>query len=140
MEDVLQDLNAEILKCTHCGLCLNQCPTYRILGWEMDSPRGRIRLMRGATEGIFELSPSFAEHMDVCLACRACQTACPASLNFGQMVEAARWQALQTRSQKPTERALRWVVFKQLFPHPRRFRAFAALMKFYQRSGMQSIA
>ena len=131
---------SEILKCTHCGLCLNQCPTYRVLGWEMDSPRGRIRLMRGVTEGLFEVTPAFAEHMDVCLACRACQTACPANLNFGQMVEAARAQALQTLPQKPLPRFLRWLVLKQLFPYPRRLTAAATMLKFYQRSGMQSLA
>lgn len=131
---------AEILKCTHCGLCLNQCPTYRVLGWEMDSPRGRIRLMRGVTEGLFEMTPAFAEHMDVCLACRACQTACPASLNFGQMVEAARAQAVQTLPQKPLPRLLRWLVIEQLFPYPARVIAVAALLRFYQRSGLQWLA
>src|SRR5512143_3257879 len=113
----------EILKCTHCGLCLNQCPTYRVLGWEMDSPRGRIRQMRGVAEGLREVTVEFAEHMDVCLACRACQTACPASINYGPMVEAARWQALQTLPHKPAARALRWLVLRQIFPHPSRLHA-----------------
>ncbi len=131
---------AEILKCTHCGLCLNQCPTYRVLGWEMDSPRGRIRLMRGVTEGLFEVNESFAEHMDVCLACRACQTACPANINFGQMVEAARWQALSTLPKKPLPRLLHWAILKQLFPYPARLRGVASLLWFYQRSGLQSLA
>jgi glycolate oxidase iron-sulfur subunit len=131
---------AEILKCSHCGLCLNQCPTYRVLGWEMDSPRGRIRLMRGVTEGQFEVTPAFAEHMDVCLACRACQTACPANLNFGEMVEAARAQALQTLPQTPQARILRWLVFKQLFPHPRRLKLAITFLKLYQRLGLQWLA
>jgi Fe-S oxidoreductase len=131
---------SELLKCTHCGLCLNQCPTYRVLGWEMDSPRGRIRLMRGVTEGLFEVTPRFAEHMDVCLACRACQTACPASIGFGEMVEAARGQALQTLPQKPIPRLMRWLVLKQLFPHPNRLNFAAALLRFYQRSGLQFVA
>jgi len=131
---------AEILKCTHCGLCLNQCPTYRVLGWEMDSPRGRIRLMRGVTEGLFEVTPEFSLHMDACLACRACQTACPASLDFGQMVEAARAQALQTLPQKPRARFLRWLFFQQLFPHPARLRLAATLLKIYQRVGLQMLA
>ncbi len=130
----------DILKCTHCGLCLNQCPTYRVLGWEMDSPRGRIRLMRGVTEGLYDVTPSFAEHMDVCLACRACQTACPASINFGQMVEAARAQALQSVPQKPLARFLRWLVLKQLFPHQWRLKLLARSLRLYQRSGMQSLA
>lgn len=131
---------AEILKCTHCGLCLNQCPTYRVLGWEMDSPRGRIRLMRGVTEGLFEMTPTFAEHMDVCLACRACQTACPANLNFGQMVEAARAQAVSSLPPKPSSRFLRWLVLGQFFPYPARLNSIAALLRFYQRSGLQALA
>ncbi|MEP7199525.1 MAG: (Fe-S)-binding protein, partial [Chloroflexota bacterium] len=131
---------SEILKCTHCGMCLNQCPTYRTLGWEMDSPRGRIYLMRGVAEGRFEIDTMFALHMDVCLACRACQTACPANIDFGKMVEAARWQVNQALPQSRREKFLRWFVFGQLFPHNRRLRAFASLMKIYQRSGMQWLA
>jgi Fe-S oxidoreductase len=140
MEDAFQDLFPEMLKCTHCGLCLNECPTYRVLGWEMDSPRGRIRQMRGAVEGLREVTVDFAEHMDVCLACRACQTACPGNLNFGQMVEAARWQALQTLPQKRLSRVLRWLTFNQLFPHPRRVRLVASLLRLYQQSGLQALA
>ncbi len=131
---------SEIMKCTHCGLCLNQCPTYRVLGWEMDSPRGRIRQMRGVAEKSREVTLEFAEHMDVCLACRACQTACPANLNFGEMVEAARAQALQTLPQRPLSRALRWLVFEQLFPHPRRLDFVGALLRIYQQSGLQALA
>ncbi len=131
---------SEMLRCTHCGLCLNQCPTYRVLGWEMDSPRGRIYLMRGVAEGRFEIDAMFAEHMDVCLACRACQTACPANIDFGKMVEAARWQVNQKRPQSRRERFVRWLVFKQLFPSNERLRFAATLMKIYQRSGMQWLA
>ena len=131
---------SEMLRCTHCGMCLNQCPTYRALGWEMDSPRGRIYLMRGVAEGHFELDAMFANHMDVCLACRACQTACPANIDFGKMVEAARWQVNQTLPQSRTEKLIRWLVFKQLFPHNTRLRLFATLTKLYQRSGLQALA
>ncbi|MGB8645212.1 MAG: heterodisulfide reductase-related iron-sulfur binding cluster [Anaerolineae bacterium] len=130
----------EILKCTHCGLCLNQCPTYRVLGWEMDSPRGRIRQMRGVSEGLREVTPEFAGHMDACLACRACTTACPASINYGPMVEAARAQALQTLPQTPRARALRWLVFRQLFPYPERLHRVGSLMRLYQRTGAQWLA
>jgi len=106
----------------------------------MDSPRGRIRFMRGVTEGVQDVTPVFSLHMDVCLACRACQTACPASINFGEMVEAARAQALQTLPQKPLARFMRWAVLRQLFMHPARLNFFATLIKFYQRSGMQWLA
>lgn len=131
---------SEILRCTHCGMCLNQCPTYRVLGWEMDSPRGRIYLMRGVAEGRFEIDPMFAKHMDVCLACRACQTACPASIDFGKMVEAARWQVNQALPQSRREKFVRWLVFRQLFPHNGRLRFFATLTRLYQRTGMQWLA
>ncbi|MBI3732080.1 MAG: (Fe-S)-binding protein [Chloroflexi bacterium] len=131
---------AEILRCTHCGLCLNQCPTYRVLGWEMDSPRGRIYLMRGVAEGRFEIDATFALHMDVCLACRACQTACPASIDFGKMVEAARGQAHQALPQSRRERLLRRWVFGGIFPRNDRLRLVARLIALYQRSGMQALA
>src|SRR5512140_3764586 len=121
----------EMLKCTHCGLCLNQCPTYRVLGWEMDSPRGRIRQMRGVSEGLREVTFEFAEHMDVCLACRACTTACPASIQYGPMVEAARSQALHTLPQKPASRLLRWAIIKQLFTEPERLHLAASVMRLY---------
>src|SRR5437879_1576086 len=131
---------SEMLRCTHCGLCLNQCPTYRALGWEMDSPRGRIYLMRGVAEGRLGIDSMFAEHMDVCLACRACQTACPAGIDFGKMVEAARWQVNQTLPKSRTEKFVRWAVFEQLFPHTGRLRLFATLMMLYQRMGLQTLA
>jgi glycolate oxidase iron-sulfur subunit len=131
---------SETLRCTHCGMCLNQCPTYRTLGWEMDSPRGRIYLMRGVAEGRFGIDSMFAEHMDVCLACRACQTACPANIDFGKMVEAARWQVNQAIPKSRTERFVRWAVFEKLFPNNGRLRFCATLMMLYQRLGMQALA
>ena len=131
---------SEMLRCTHCGMCLNQCPTYRTLGWEMDSPRGRIYLMRGVADGRFEIDSMFAEHMDVCLACRACQTACPANIDFGKMVEAARWQVNHALPKSRTEKFVRWAVFEQLFPNNGRLRLFATLMLLYQRLGIQALA
>ena len=131
---------SEILRCTHCGMCLNQCPTYRTLGWEMDSPRGRIYLMRGVAEGRFEIDSMFAGHMDMCLACRACQTACPANIDFGKMVEAARWQVNQALPKSRAEKFVRWTVFQQLFPNNGRLRLFATLIMLYQRLGLQALA
>ena len=131
---------AEILRCTHCGLCLDHCPTYRVLGVESDSPRGRIYQMRAVAEGRYEVNADFAEHMNVCLACRACETACPANVGFGQLVEAARWEAVAGLPMSRRERFWRWLILRQLFPHPRRLRWAGWLLRFYQRSGLQSLA
>jgi glycolate oxidase iron-sulfur subunit len=76
-------------RCIHCGLCLNACPTYRVLGLEMDSPRGRIRQMAQVSEGA-PITPAYLEHIGLCLACRGCETACPSGVRYGRMIEDAR--------------------------------------------------
>src|SRR5437016_11937058 len=86
-------------KCIHCGLCLNSCPTYRELGVEMDSPRGRIYQMVQVAAGA-PVSPSYVEHIGLCLACRACETACPSGVEYGRLVEAARAD-IQNRTRQP---------------------------------------
>src|SRR5262245_44539822 len=118
--------------CVHCGICLPTCPTYRVLGEEMDSPRGRIYLMRAAAEGRIGLTPGVARHLDLCLGCRACETACPSGVPFGHLLEAARGQ-LERRGvkAKDTDHAtlaflLRW------FPHPRRLAPMFLLLRLYQ--------
>src|SRR5437762_6234381 len=85
------------LDCIHCGLCLSSCPTYRVLGSEMDSPRGRIYLMRAFDEGRAQITSSFEEHMFRCLDCRACETACPSGVHFGEMMEVVRGQITKQR-------------------------------------------
>src|SRR5439155_21123059 len=76
-------------RCVHCGLCLNACPTYRELGVEMDSPRGRIYQMVQVASGA-PITESYREHIDLCLACRGCESACPSGVRYGRMVEDAR--------------------------------------------------
>src|SRR6202167_3578484 len=78
-------------KCVHCGLCLNACPTYRELGLEMDSPRGRVYQMVQVSNGA-PITPSYEEHIALCLACRGCESACPSGVPYGRMVEDARCQ------------------------------------------------
>src|ERR687888_362474 len=82
---------ALLKQCVHCGLCLDYCPTYRVLGVEMDSPRGRIYQIKSVYEGkIAPDDPKFAEHIYACLDCRACQTVCPAGVQYGALIEGAR--------------------------------------------------
>src|SRR6266705_1497871 len=88
-------------QCIHCGFCLPTCPTYAVLGVEMDSPRGRIYQMQAVAEGRMEISPEFVEHMYCCLGCRACETACPSGVQFGKLIEAAREQIQMEVEQTP---------------------------------------
>ncbi len=93
-------LRADLDKCVHCGLCLNSCPTYRELGVEMDSPRGRIYQMVQVNEGKTAINPSYIEHLDLCLACRGCETACPSGVQYGKLIEAARAE-IEQHIQRP---------------------------------------
>jgi len=84
--------NEIIEKCVHCGFCLPVCPTYVLWGQEMDSPRGRIYLMKMASDGTTEMNPKWVSHIDSCLGCMACTTACPSGVDYGKLIEATRSQ------------------------------------------------
>ncbi|PYM57026.1 MAG: glycolate oxidase, partial [Candidatus Rokuibacteriota bacterium] len=127
-----------ILDCVHCGICLPQCPTYRVLGQEMDTPRGRIYLMRAAAEGRIGLTPNFVTHMDRCLGCRACETACPAGVPFGRLLEEVRGQ-IERKVPRPVSRRLLGRLILGVFPEPRRLASVLRLMRLYQRSGLQGL-
>ena len=123
------------LDCIHCGLCLSSCPTYRVLGSEMDSPRGRIYLMRAFDEGRAKITDSFVEHMSRCLDCRACETACPSGVHFGQMME-------EMRGTITEQRPAHWItrlVLRHIFPYPWRFQLASRMLQLYRAIGIQSL-
>jgi glycolate oxidase iron-sulfur subunit len=127
-----------INQCVHCGFCLPACPTYALWGQEMDSPRGRIYLMKMASEGTATMTPQWVEHMDKCLGCMSCMTACPSGVDYGKLIEAARAQVERHHPRSIGERWHRKLIFS-LFPHVNRLRAMRPLLQFYQRSGLQQL-
>ena len=127
----------ELYQCVHCGLCLNQCPTYRALRLEPESPRGRIHLVKAAADGRIELNDRFKDHLYLCLLCRACETACPSGVQYGHIAETAREQLGPPGS--PRMRTALNFAFTQLFPHPSRLRVLAGLLRLYQRTGLQRL-
>ncbi len=127
-------------RCVHCGLCLNHCPTYRLWGMEADSPRGRIRQMLLVDQGELELGDSFVTHVDRCLDCRACETACPSGVEYGKLVEFTRAQIEEQHPRGLFSRLARDAFFRHLLPYPRRIDLAARLTKMYQRSGLAAFA
>ena len=125
-----------IADCVHCGFCLPTCPTYLVWEEEMDSPRGRIVLMR---QGYEEISAPLVEHIDRCLGCMACVTACPSGVQYDKLIEDTRAQLDRNFERPPGERAYRRLVF-ELFTHPGRLRAAAPLVAAARRTGLARVA
>jgi glycolate oxidase iron-sulfur subunit len=130
----------KLLACIHCGLCLEACPTYVITGDENDGPRGRLYLMRAVGEG--RLSPeskSFERHIDRCLGCRACEQVCPAGVEYGQLLEAARAELFTTAVQPGfTYRTLRFAL-KHIWLHPARLKIGFAVARLFRDSGFAAL-
>jgi glycolate oxidase iron-sulfur subunit len=122
----------------HCGLCLNACPTYRELGLEMDSPRGRVYQMVQVANGA-AITPSYIEHIDLCLACRGCESACPSGVRYGRMVEDARAEIEAGRKRGPLARAARRMIFSRLLQSRAWMSAAGSLLYLYQASGMKAL-
>jgi glycolate oxidase iron-sulfur subunit len=117
-------------KCVHCGFCLPTCPTYLLWGEEMDSPRGRIYLMKAGNEGRAEMSPSYVQHFDACLGCLACVTACPSGVEYAPLIEKQRARIEQTYDRSTGDRLFRGLLMS-LIPYPWRMRiALAPLALF----------
>jgi len=130
----------DFARCVHCGLCLNHCPTYRLWHLEADSPRGRIRQMILVNEGKLPLASVFVNHIDKCLDCRSCETACPSGVEYGKLVEHARAR-IENEYRRPWfARMMRSFVFESLLPFPSRIASLGRFLRFYQRSGLQAFA
>jgi glycolate oxidase iron-sulfur subunit len=125
--------------CVHCGFCLPTCPTYTLWGEEMDSPRGRIVLMKeGLREGS-ELSPTLVTHIDRCLGCMACVTACPSGVQYDKLIEDTRAQIERNYERPPGQRAVKRAIF-ELFPHPGRLRALVPSLAAARALGVTRLA
>jgi len=125
--------------CVHCGLCLSFCPTYVELGTEMDSPRGRIATMRSLYEGRFGLDAEVVRHLDLCLGCRACETACPSGVHYGELIEGVR-PFIEQHYQRPLpERLKRWAI-NTIFSKPLGMRLFSFLLKTGAALGLSRLA
>ena len=126
-------------RCVHCGLCLNACPTYRELGLEMDSPRGRIYQMVQVANGA-AISDSYREHIDLCLACRGCESACPSGVRYGRMVEDARAELEMHTHRGWFARRLRRLVFVQVLPSRSALSVAGTLLYLFEVSGLKTLA
>ncbi len=127
----------DLYRCVHCGFCLTACPTYLETGLETESPRGRILLMKAAHEGRIALTDEVVSHWDLCLQCRACEVACPAGVPYGRLMEYTRAQVQRRRPGPLAARLMRWLVLRQILPHPGRLELTARLLRSYQRTGLQ---
>ena len=132
-------LESDLRKCVHCGLCLNACPTYRELGVEMDSPRGRIYQMVEVAEGRSLIGDDYIEHIELCLACRSCETACPSGVQYGRLIEGALAQIESATRRSLPQRFVRWLAYNRLLRSPLLLKATGLGLLFYQRSGLDQM-
>jgi len=120
VEQFLDETKA--LACVHCGLCLSSCPTYLENGNENDSPRGRIYIMRAIQSGKLDVGAAAVRHIDLCLGCRACETACPSGVQYGALLEGARNHIEKNHGRGFFQWVLRRLVIEQVLPFPWRIR------------------
>jgi glycolate oxidase iron-sulfur subunit len=131
---------AVLQQCMHCGMCLPTCPTYDQTKQERNSPRGRIALMRAIADGALDVTQEFAEEMSYCLGCLACQTACPAGVNYAELFETARSDIERNHAQPGLARKFwRSLTLGFLFMRPRALRAAGRILGVYQRSGLEAL-
>ncbi len=136
----LNPVYEDYARCVHCGLCLNACPTYRLWNLEADSPRGRIHQMIQVELHQQPITESFVDHIDKCLDCRACETACPSGVEYGKLVEHSRARIERDYPRSWLVRAARNFVFRHFLSKPHRIIDAARVLRLYQRSGLRAIA
>lgn len=124
--------------CVHCGFCLATCPSYRVMGKEMDSPRGRIYLMDAINQGEAAIDSTTSQHFDSCLGCLACVTTCPSGVQYDQLIAATRPQIERNQTRSLPDRLIRTLIFN-LFPYPNRLRLLLPFFWLYQVSGLQKL-
>jgi glycolate oxidase iron-sulfur subunit len=124
--------------CVHCGFCLSTCPSYRVIGKEMDSPRGRIYLMNAISKGEAALDETTSQHFDSCLGCLACVTTCPSGVQYDQLIAATRPQVERNQPRSLKDRLIRTLIFN-IFPYPARLSLLLPLIWFYQKLGLQKL-
>src|SRR5580692_7947656 len=125
---------ADLDRCVHCGLCLNACPTYRELGLEMDSPRGRVYQMVQVANGA-PITESYQEHISLCLACRGCESACPSGVRYGHMVEDARAEIEAGVKRGRIANGFRRFIFRDLLQSRRALSIAGTLLYLFEASG-----
>lgn len=131
--------NDIITNCIHCGLCLPHCPTYALTGNESSSPRGRIRLIKSVADGVLPISAKFIDEMNFCLDCQACETACPAGVQYGSLVEAARAQIFEQGHEGWFSTLTKKVFLGWFFVKRSRLQRLARFLRIYERSGLKTL-
>src|SRR3954466_7333814 len=126
------------LSCVHCGLCLPACPTYTETGHEADSPRGRIQLMRGLADGLIQPTDSVRKHLDLCLDCRACETACPSGVVYHELIEETRARLLKQDRRGVVPYLMQWMFF-YVFVYPTRLKFALLPARLMQKIGLYGL-
>lgn len=126
-----------LTNCMHCGLCLPVCPTYAITGREKSSPRGRIRLIKAVAEGTLDITKGFVDEMNFCLDCQACETACPAGVKYGSLVESARNQIRVQRKDSTFALTMKWIFLRNVLSKKYLLNIVSKLLRIYQSSGLE---
>lgn len=134
------DLYSGTLDCVHCGLCLTACPTYRLTGRETSSPRGRIHLLRGVSEGEIELSQVVSDELHLCLGCRACESVCPSGVQYGALLEQGRAAVARAGLRSGLAQRTEGFALRHVLAHAGRLRLFVSTMALVQRLGLDRLS